>query len=116
MQPVDNKAQITQVVVQVPFVSEWFHIVPPTYDKRIPCSHFADNRVTAVATKSTSPTSRSSPLDVLADSAGSTTQHVHCRTAALFHTTPRTGDWHQHRVRPDSSARLSPVFHRVLDC
>src|SRR5437899_4860039 len=86
------------------------------YDEGIPRSLFADNGVTTTATNSTSPTSRSSPQDVLADSAGSTIPLVHCRTAALSHTTPRIDDWRRHRVRPDSSGRLLPVFHRVRGC
>src|SRR5678815_5400079 len=28
-QPADNKAEIAQTAVQVPFAFEWFHIVPP---------------------------------------------------------------------------------------
>src|SRR6185503_45281 len=48
----------------------------------------ADNGVTVVTIKRASPTSRSSMQDVLADSAGSTIPHVHCRTAAPSHTTP----------------------------
>jgi len=99
-QPADNKAEIAQTAVQVPFAFEWFHIVPPILmikESTTLCSRTTESQP---GTNNMSLTSRPSPQDVHADSVGNRIPHVRCRTAALSHTRQRTDDWRRHPVRP----------------